>query len=575
MSINLLELVKNQLSPSLIEKAAALLKESPEAIQSGLLGSSGALLSGLSSKLSDPSSASQIFDNLGSGDGLASIGQQLAGGNETVEFLSAGADKAKALLGDNTDKIMSAISSSSGLRPESASSLLGMAAPLVTGVLAKQKEAGMNLSAMTDLMSSQASSFSGMLPSGLDLPNLGGIASVASGVLGAAGELGQNAAGAVSNTAGAIGTAASDAAGAAVGKVGDLASGALSGAGDLGQAAAGAVGNVAEAAGDAASAAVGKAGDLASGAIGGVTDGVGAIANAAGGATGGIGRFIPWILAGLAALAAVFFLRSCSDGDSMTDAMNKAASSTTEMVKDAGNTISETASSAMDVAGDAAKATGDMAGKAMDSASNVAGEMADSAGNAAKATMDAAGTAGEMVKDVAVDAAKATGDVMESGVDKLAAMGKKIGDNFRFTLPGGANVDVPEGSFEAGLLRNFAEGNAEYGKSYILDRIYFATGSYNLTAESADQLKTIAAIMKAYPELTGNLSGHTDSTGSVDKNFALSVNRANAVKTYMTGLGIPENRLTSTGKGSAEPIADNGTPEGRAKNRRIDINFTK
>jgi len=599
MSINLLDMVKSHVSSSLVDKAAGLLGESPEAVSKGLLGSSGALLSGLASKLSNKDTAGQIFDNLGSGNVLNSLGQQLAGGNETVKFLSNGLESAKGLLGDNTDSVLGAISSASGLRAESASSLLGMAAPMVTGILGKQKAEGMNLSDMTDMVSSQAGSFSNLLPSGMDLSSLGslgklgGLAATVGGLVGGVGDAvgsiadkgaglaggaldaAGNAIGSVADGVGDLGHAAADAAGNVVsgaadlagsaagavgdaaGAVGDAAGAALGKAGDLAGGAAGAVGDAAGAVGDAAGAALGKAGDLAGGAV----DGVGNLASAS---AGGLGKIIPWVLAGLAALFAAFFFRSCSQGDSMTDAMKDAANSTTGMVKDAGDAVKDTAGAAVDATGDAAKATMDAAGNAVDATADMAGKAVDAAGDVAGAAVDVAG-----------DAAGAAGDMMEAGADKLAAKGKKIGDKFRFSLPGGVDVDVPDGSFEATMLRNFAEGKADYGKAYVLDRIYFATGSYNLTDESADQLKTMAAILKAYPELTANLRGHTDSTGNADKNLALSLSRANAVKAYLRGLNVDASRVTTVGKGSAEPIADNGSTEGRAKNRRIDISFTK
>jgi len=334
---------------------------------------------------------------------------------------------------------------------------------------------------------------------------------------------------------GAVG-AAGDLASGAADAVGDLASGAADLAGD----AVGAVGNVASGAVDLAGDAVGAVGDAASGAVGAVGDAVGDIAS------GGIGA-LPKILGALALAAlAFFFLRSCGDGNSLKDAAGDAMNSTTQMVKDG-------AGSVKDGAANMAEKTGEMAGKAVDGAADMAKSGVDAAGNA----MDKAG------------------DMASGAVDSMAAMGKKIGDKFRFSLPGGLEVDVPEGSFESELLKNIGSADAEFGKSYVLDRIYFETGSYNLTAESADQLTTMSNILKAYPDLTATLRGHTDSTGNADNNLALSLKRANAVKGFLTNLGLDTSRIATVGKGPAEPIADNGTAEGRALNRRIDIAFNK
>ena len=65
--------------------------------------------------------------------------------------------------------------------------------------------------------------------------------------------------------------------------------------------------------------------------------------------------------------------------------------------------------------------------------------------------------------------------------------------------------------------------------------------------------------------------GHTDSIGSDSWNMPLSVRRADAVKGYLVSKGIEKNRIYTEGKGSKNPVADNKTAEGRAKNRRVEI----
>lgn len=65
--------------------------------------------------------------------------------------------------------------------------------------------------------------------------------------------------------------------------------------------------------------------------------------------------------------------------------------------------------------------------------------------------------------------------------------------------------------------------------------------------------------------------GHTDAIGTVAYNQKLSIRRANAVKKYLVSNGIEQNRIYVEGKGKSQPVADNKTKEGRAKNRRVEI----
>jgi outer membrane protein OmpA-like peptidoglycan-associated protein len=73
------------------------------------------------------------------------------------------------------------------------------------------------------------------------------------------------------------------------------------------------------------------------------------------------------------------------------------------------------------------------------------------------------------------------------------------------------------------------------------------------------------------PKTSVRIVGHTDSTGSDAINEPLSVNRAASVRNYLVSQGVAADRVAIDGRGSREPIADNATAEGRARNRRVDI----
>ena len=107
------------------------------------------------------------------------------------------------------------------------------------------------------------------------------------------------------------------------------------------------------------------------------------------------------------------------------------------------------------------------------------------------------------------------------------------------------------------------------------DNLTFKTGSATITNTSFKFLDDIADYMKANPSFTLSIVGHTDNTGSDEYNQKLSEDRAESVKSYLVKKGVGEISITAEGKGESEPIADNNTPEGRDKNRRVVFSVTK
>lgn len=103
--------------------------------------------------------------------------------------------------------------------------------------------------------------------------------------------------------------------------------------------------------------------------------------------------------------------------------------------------------------------------------------------------------------------------------------------------------------------------------------IFFQTGSYKLLPKSYPSLKEVVKILKENPSYKIDVDGYTDITGNADKNQILSENRAGAVKAYLIGNGIDESRIISKGHGINDPIADNKTAAGRAKNRRVEMHL--
>lgn len=104
--------------------------------------------------------------------------------------------------------------------------------------------------------------------------------------------------------------------------------------------------------------------------------------------------------------------------------------------------------------------------------------------------------------------------------------------------------------------------------------ILFDVSRTDLKPAARTNLAQMAAIMKKYPENVLTVKGYTDNTGSASLNKDLSARRAQAVKYELTNGGIPENTVSIVGMGPENPVAENDTPENRAKNRRVEIEIT-
>lgn len=101
--------------------------------------------------------------------------------------------------------------------------------------------------------------------------------------------------------------------------------------------------------------------------------------------------------------------------------------------------------------------------------------------------------------------------------------------------------------------------------------VQFATGAATLNAGAREALARFAGIVGVYPSLTFRVEGHTDSTGSLETNQALSRARAVTVRDYLVAQGVDAASVTVEGLGPDRPVADNATSAGRARNRRVEI----
>lgn len=109
------------------------------------------------------------------------------------------------------------------------------------------------------------------------------------------------------------------------------------------------------------------------------------------------------------------------------------------------------------------------------------------------------------------------------------------------------------------------------GATTKLNNIYFETNSYTLNNKSTAELNKLLLFLKKNADTKLELAGHTDNVGSDADNLKLSTNRAQAVYDYLLKNGADKNRLMFKGYGKSQPIADNNSEEGRAKNRRLEV----
>jgi outer membrane protein OmpA-like peptidoglycan-associated protein len=101
--------------------------------------------------------------------------------------------------------------------------------------------------------------------------------------------------------------------------------------------------------------------------------------------------------------------------------------------------------------------------------------------------------------------------------------------------------------------------------------VLFDTGSSTLKPGAREKLAKISGIVLAHPGLSLQIEGHTDSVGTDEFNQELSGRRADAVRDYLAQEGVPASSMIAKGFGKTQPVATNDTPEGRQRNRRVEL----
>ena len=151
---------------------------------------------------------------------------------------------------------------------------------------------------------------------------------------------------------------------------------------------------------------------------------------------------------------------------------------------------------------------------------------------------------------------------------------------------GGALIGAATGALAGGLIGNYLDKQAaeldaipgaqvEKRDDSILvnfqSGILFDVGSSQLSPGSYDRLRSLSRTLNNYPKSHVIIKGHTDSTGAAAFNQSLSEKRSDRVRAFLISEGVSPTRITAIGFGASLPLSTNATPEGRAQNRRVEI----
>lgn len=164
------------------------------------------------------------------------------------------------------------------------------------------------------------------------------------------------------------------------------------------------------------------------------------------------------------------------------------------------------------------------------------------------------------------------GATRESGSDRVrnAAIGAAVGAGVGAII--GNELDKQAAELRSGLGNDVQVVNQ--GDRLIVTMpqdILFATDSSTLRPDLRSDLHVLAQSLQDYPNTTVDVIGHTDNVGDASYNQGLSNRRANSVASVLISRGVNAGRVRAYGRGEAEPVASNLTPDGRQQNRRVEI----
>lgn len=170
----------------------------------------------------------------------------------------------------------------------------------------------------------------------------------------------------------------------------------------------------------------------------------------------------------------------------------------------------------------------------------------------------------------------AGGAAVGAGVGKLAGntavgaiMGAAIGGVAGASI--GAYMDKQAQEMEEDLEGASIERVGEGIKITFDSGILYDVDKANLKPAAKQNINELSEILKKYDDTNILIEGHTDDSGSDEYNQTLSEQRAASVSDYLSSLGIANSRITTTGYGELQPVADNSSAAGKTQNRRVEV----
>jgi outer membrane protein OmpA-like peptidoglycan-associated protein len=190
-------------------------------------------------------------------------------------------------------------------------------------------------------------------------------------------------------------------------------------------------------------------------------------------------------------------------------------------------------------------------------------EIARSDANRARDDADAARRARDDAEE-----ARRTAENTSADAARRAELALKISEDALARAAADADLQKAELQRQIDLLE---AKTTERGLVLTLGNVLFETGRSELKPGAATSLDKLVAFLKQYPDRNAVIEGHTDNVGTSVSNQALSQRRADSVNTYLLQHGIQSQRLTASGMGEDQPVADNNSENGRQQNRRVEI----